>query len=199
MEVMEELAEIARTRPEKLKKQKGKGVKLVGYLGRFVPEELIHASGAAPYLMCRGGEPEPPDAVMPYMLRFMSPYDRAQIGYYLLGMDPVVPMLDLIVLQSSDCHESRLADLFEYLKLPTARLGVPPDWEKSLSLEYYYIGLARLREKLEGITGNKISDEKLKESIDSLNKIRDLLRKIDILRKPQPLLQHLGLPDRQHP
>ncbi len=55
MEVMEGLAEIARTRPEKLKKQKEKGVKLVGYVGRFVPEELIHASGAAPYLICRGG------------------------------------------------------------------------------------------------------------------------------------------------
>ena len=186
MEVVEELAEIARTRPEKLKEQKGKGIKLIGYIGRFVPEELIHASGAAPFLMCRGGEPEPPDAVMPYMLRFMSPYDRAQLGYYLLDMDPVVPMIDLTVLQNSDCHESRLADVFEYLKLPTARLGVPADWEKSISQEYYYKGLARLREKLEGLTGNKISDGKLKESIESVNKIRELLKKINQLRKQQP-------------
>ena len=80
MEILEELASIARTRPEELKKQKGKGAKLVGYLGRLVPEELIHASGAIPYLMCRGGEPEPPDAVIPYMLRFMSPYDRGKSG-----------------------------------------------------------------------------------------------------------------------
>lgn len=186
MEVMEGLAAIARTRPEKLKKQREKGVKLIGYIGRFIPEELIYASGAIPYLMCRGGEPEPPEAVIPYMLRFMSPYARAQIGYHLLGMDPVVPMLDLIVVQNSDCHDSRLADLFEYLKLPTARLGVPPDWEKSLSQEYYYKGLARLREKLQSLTGNKISDEKLRESIASLNKIRDLLRKINLLRKQQP-------------
>ena len=186
MEVMEELAEIACTRPEKLKEQKGKGIKLIGYIGRFVPEELIHASGAAPFLMCRGGEPEPPDAVMPYMLRFMSPYARSQIGYHLLGMDPVVPMLDLIVIQCCDCHEARLAELFEYLKLPTAKLGVPPDWQKSLSADYYYKGLARLREKLEGLTGNKMSDEKLKKSIDSINKIRDLLRKINLLRKQQP-------------
>lgn len=186
MGVMEELAVISRTRPEKLKKQKEKGVRLIGYMGRFVPEELVRASGAAPYLMCRGGEPEPPDAVIPYMLRFMSPYARAQIGYHILGMDPVMPMLDLIVLQSTDCHESRLADLFEYFKLPTARLGVPPDWEKSLSREYYYKGLARLREKLEGLTGNKISDAKLRESIESVNRIRELLRKINQLRKQQP-------------
>ncbi|MFC2049585.1 2-hydroxyacyl-CoA dehydratase subunit D [Chloroflexota bacterium] len=186
MDILEELAQIARTRPEKLKERNKKGIKLVGYIGRFVPEELIHASGALPFLLCRGGQPEPPDAVIPYMLRFMSPYSRSQIGYHLLGIDPVIPMLDLIVVQCSDCHESRLADLFEYFKLPTARLGVPPDWEKSLSRDYYYNELTRLREKLEVLTGNKISDGKLKESIESINKIRDLLSKINMLRKEQP-------------
>jgi benzoyl-CoA reductase/2-hydroxyglutaryl-CoA dehydratase subunit BcrC/BadD/HgdB len=190
LDTFEELAEIARTRPEKLKEQKKNGIKLIGYIGRFVPEELIYASGALPYLLCRGGQPEPPDAVIPYMLRFMSPYSRSQIGYHLLGIDPVVPMLDLIVVQCSDCHESRLADLFEYFKLPTARLGVPPDWRKSLSREYYQKRLTWLREKLEVLTGNKISDEKLKESIESINEIRGLLGKINLLRREQ--LPHIG-------
>jgi len=101
-------------------------------------------------------------------------------------MDPVLPMLDLTVAQCSDCHESRLADLLEYFKLPTARIGVPPDWEKSISLQYYYKGLMRLREKLEGLTGNTISDKRLKESIDSINQVRGLLKKISQLRKKQP-------------
>jgi benzoyl-CoA reductase/2-hydroxyglutaryl-CoA dehydratase subunit BcrC/BadD/HgdB len=183
---MTELAQIARTRPEKLKERKAKGIKVVGYIGRFVPEELIHASGAIPYLLCRGGQPEPPDAVIPYMLRFMSPYGRSQIGYHLLGIDPVVPLLDLIVAQCSDCHESRLADLFEYFKLPTMRLGVPQDWEKALSRDYYYKELSRLKEKLETLTGNKITDQRLKESTEALNKIRHILTKINALRKKQP-------------
>lgn len=111
MDIIEELAQIARTRPETLRKQKEKGITIIGYTGRFIPEELIYACGATPYLMCRGGEPEPPEAVLPYMLRFMSPFARAQIGYYLLGRDPVIPMLDLIVAQCDDCHMGRLADL----------------------------------------------------------------------------------------
>jgi len=184
--ILEELAQIARTRPEKLKEQKEKGIKIVGYVGRFVPEELIYASGAVPYLMCRGGEPEPPEAVIPYMLRFMSPYSRSQIGYHLLGLDPVLPMLDLIVVQCSDCHESRLADLLEYFNLPTVRLGVPPDWKKSLSLEYYQKRLAWLREKLEVLTGNNISKEELRKSTEFINQIRDLLNRINLLRKKQP-------------
>jgi benzoyl-CoA reductase/2-hydroxyglutaryl-CoA dehydratase subunit BcrC/BadD/HgdB len=186
MELIEELAQIARTRPEQLREHKKMGVKTVGYVGRFVPEELIYAAGTLPYLLCRGGQPEPPDAVIPYMLRFMSPYSRSQIGHHLLGIDPVVPMLDLIVVQSSDCHESRLADLFEYFKLSTARLGVPPDWGKTLSQDYYYKGLTQLRQKLEGLTGNEISDKKLKGSIETINKIRDALRKINLLRREQP-------------
>jgi benzoyl-CoA reductase/2-hydroxyglutaryl-CoA dehydratase subunit BcrC/BadD/HgdB len=120
------------------------------------------------------------------MLRFMSPYTRSQIGYHLLGIDPVLPMLDLIVAQCSDCHESRLADLLEYFKLPTMRLGVPPDWKKSLPREYYQKQLIWLREKLEVLTGNKVSDEKLKNSIEFTNRIRALLSGINLLRKKQP-------------
>ena len=186
MDMVRQLAEVARTRPEYLKKQKEKGIKIIGYTGRFVPEELIYAAGAMPYLLCKGGEPEPPEAALPYMLRVMSPYARAQIGYHLLGVDPVIPMLDLIVAECSDCHMARLADLFEYFRLPTARLGVPPDWKKPLSFDYYYQGLTQLRQKLEALNGNKILDGKLREVTKSINKIRSLLRNISALRKQQP-------------
>jgi len=186
MDIMEDLVKIARTRPEELKRQKEKNTKVIGYTGRFVPEELIYACGAVPYLICRGGEPDPPEAVLPYMLRFMSPFARSQVGYYLLGMDPVIPMLDLIVAQCDDCHMVRLADLFEYFHLPTVRIGVPPDWEKTLSVEYYYRGLTQLRERLELLTNTKVSNEKLGKSIDLINTIRDLLRNISLLRKNDP-------------
>jgi benzoyl-CoA reductase/2-hydroxyglutaryl-CoA dehydratase subunit BcrC/BadD/HgdB len=186
MDIMEELASIASTRPEELKRQKEKGVKIVGYTGRSVPEELIYASGAIPYLLCRGGDPEPPESTLPYMLRILSPYARTQMGYYVLDLDPVIPLLDVIIAECSDCHMARLADLFEYFKLPTARLGIPPDWKKTISYDYYHGGLVRLRSELETLTGNKASDDKLREAIESINKIRGLLRKISALREQQP-------------
>ena len=74
MSILEELASSAHTRAEELKKQREKGTKVIGYTGRLVPEELIYAAGAVPYLLCRGGEPEPAEAVLPYMLRFLSPF-----------------------------------------------------------------------------------------------------------------------------
>lgn len=186
MNILEDLAQITRTWPENLKEKKRKGAKIVGYTGRFVPEELILASGALPFLICKGGEPEPSEATLPYMIHVINPFARGQIGYHLMGTDPVAPILDLIIAQCSDCHETRLADLFEYFKFPTTRLGIPTDWEKSISVNYYYRGLARLKEKLEALTGNAISDEKIKDSINYVNEIRGLLTKINALRKNQP-------------
>ena len=46
MKIIDELADLARTRPEQLRACQAKGQKLVGYTGRFVPEELIRAAGA---------------------------------------------------------------------------------------------------------------------------------------------------------
>jgi hypothetical protein len=46
LKTMAELAHMARTRPEKLKKRKADGVKVVGYIGRFVPKgDLIVIMG----------------------------------------------------------------------------------------------------------------------------------------------------------
>lgn len=185
--LMQEIFQAGRTWPERLKKAKQEGSKIIGYNGRFIPEELIHAAGAIPYLMCKGGEPEPVEATLPYMLRFLNPFVRAQIGYQLLGIDPIIPMLDLIIAQCDDCHMSRLADMFEYLKLTTARIGVPPDWDKSISAEYYLNGLTRLKKTLEELTGNEISDQALSRSVETLNRIKGLLLKISELRKlPSP-------------
>lgn len=181
-----DLVNTIRTWPERLKTQKEKGRKLIGHTGRFVPEELIYAAGARPYLICKGGEPDPMEATLPYMLRFMNPFVRAQMGYYLLGVDAIVPMLDLIVAQCDDCHMARLTDVMEYLKLPTVRIGVPNDWEKELSFEYYYKGLGKVKRKIEEIAGTTASDKNLTEAINSLNAVRSALRDISQLRKKQP-------------
>jgi benzoyl-CoA reductase/2-hydroxyglutaryl-CoA dehydratase subunit BcrC/BadD/HgdB len=104
-----------------------------------------------------------------------------------MGIDPIIPMLDLIIAQCDDCHMSRLADMFEYLKLPTVRIGIPPDWDKSISAEYYLNGLKRLKKTFEEFTGNEISDQALKSSIETLNRIKGLLSRIGELRKqPSP-------------
>jgi benzoyl-CoA reductase/2-hydroxyglutaryl-CoA dehydratase subunit BcrC/BadD/HgdB len=52
-----------------------------------------------------------------------------------------------------------------------------------LGLRYYKIGLNRVKDKLEKLTGNKITEDKLREEIESMNKMRDLFMKISLLRR----------------
>jgi benzoyl-CoA reductase/2-hydroxyglutaryl-CoA dehydratase subunit BcrC/BadD/HgdB len=187
--IIDDLIAEIRKRPQNLKSFKNQGHKLVGYTGRFTPEELIYAAGAKPFLICRGGEPEPVEAVLPYMLRFLNPFVRAQLGYYILGIDPVVPMLDQIAVHCDDCHSSRLADLFEYLKLPSTRIGIPTDWKKQLSVDYFAQVLEKFKAGLETLTGHRASESALEKMILLFNRMRDLLKKInDLRRQPSPAI-----------
>ena len=186
--IVSELTKTTESRPEILKKRQKDGAKIIGYTGRFIPEELIYAAGAEPYPICRGGEPEPADEMLPYMLRIINPFARAQTGYHALDIEPVLPIVDIIIAECSDCHYTRLADLMEFFNLKTTRLGISADWDKLIAFEYYHRGLEKLKETLESLTGNKITDEKLKEATKSLNKIRGLFSKISELRNNQPPL-----------
>jgi benzoyl-CoA reductase/2-hydroxyglutaryl-CoA dehydratase subunit BcrC/BadD/HgdB len=76
-QIIRELDEAARKRPLRLKEAKKHGKKIIQYTGSFIPVEMIYAAGAEPYLMCRGGESEPSDAVLEYMLRFINPLARS--------------------------------------------------------------------------------------------------------------------------
>jgi benzoyl-CoA reductase/2-hydroxyglutaryl-CoA dehydratase subunit BcrC/BadD/HgdB len=181
--LMREFGELAKRRPVELKKAKADGKKVVEYVGNFIPEELIYAAGAEPYLMCRGGEPEPPDTVLEHMLRFMNPLARSVAGYHFMGLDPVTPMTDLIVINQTECHIGRISELLEFKGLPVYKVGVPSDWKKDFAAEYYYKALEKLKARLEALTGNTINNEILKKYIGYSNTINEKLRKIDMLRK----------------
>jgi len=182
-QLMKEFSDLAKMRPAELQKAKAAGKKVVEFIGNYVPDEMIYAAGAEPYLMCRGGEPEPPDTVLEYMLRFMNPLARSMAGYHFMGLDPVTPIADLIAVNQTECHIGRISELMEFKGLPIYKVGVPSDWKKDFAAEYYYKALVKFKGKLESLTGKKITDEKLKEYVGYNNKTNEVLRNIDGLRK----------------
>ena len=182
---MKELTNVSRNRPTELMEAKDQGQKIVEHTGNFVSEELIYAAGAKPYLMCRGGEPEPPESPLAYLLRFMNPLARSLAGYNMLGLDPVTPFADMIAFQETDCQVGRVSELMEFQKLPVYKLGVPSDWKKTLSQQYYYRALEKFKVSLEKLTGESVTDEKLLEQINISNRINKGLEKIDELRKTE--------------
>lgn len=186
-EILKELDELARDRVKQLRQAKKDGTPIIEYTGTFIPEEIIRAAGAETYLMCRGGEPEPPDAVLDYMLRFMNPLARSMAGFLELGLDPVTPLADLLVTQQTDCHVGRVTELLEFKGIKVNKVGIAGDWQKDCALEHYEDTLRQMVSEVEEITGKKVDWEQAKVNFAKSNKLNELFRKLNELRKrPNP-------------
>lgn len=181
-EILDELDSLSRARARELGKAKQEGTPIIEYTGYFIPEELIRAAGAETYLMCRGGEPEPPDAVLDYMLRFMNPLARSMAGFLELGLDPITPMSSMVVAQQTDNHVGRISELLEFKGINICKVGVPPDWTKDIAFEYYVESLKKMMQRVEEITGKKVDEALAKTYFEKSNKICELFRKLNELR-----------------
>jgi len=186
MESMKRLSDHLATRVKELTRLREGGTKLIGYApGGYMPEELVYACGAVPVGLIRGGDPEPVGESAAYVPRFMDTFCRAQIGYRMLGEEPLYQMLDLLIVPVTDHNIKTIADCFNFFAHDDVfRFGVPHQKDEH-AFEYYLAGLHALREKLEGFTGNKIDDARLREAITLCNRMRELLKEISLLRKSE--------------
>ena len=171
-------------RPAQLKEAQKNGTKIIGYLpGGYVPEELIHACGAVPVCLIKGGSLSVSDAALSVVPHIICPFTRAQIGERMLKNDPYYSRLDMLIAPITCQHFKKLIDLWEYKgEIEMFKLGVPHQYESDFSLDYFTGRLRMMKDRLQEFTGNEITDQKLSESIDLYNKMRRLLKQISLLR-----------------
>lgn len=189
MDAMEKLSEHLRSRPVELERSQKEGKKVVAYfLGDYVPTEIIHAAGAAPIGLVHGGDPEALDASTHAIFRYICPFARAQYGYWVLKNQKYFQMFDLLVSPTTCVNLRRTTDMYNFFTdKPIFKLGVPQPFDGDRAVNYFKGSLELMKEKMEGLTGNKVTDKKLREAIDLYRRMRDLLKKISELRKsPQP-------------
>ena len=183
MEAMKKLSDHLATRLTELTRLRKSGTKLIGYApGGYMPEELVYAAGAVPVGLIRGGDPEPVAESAAYVPRFIDTFCRSQIGYRMMGGDPLYEIIDLLVVPVTDHNIKTIADCFNFFTNTNVfRFGVPHQKDEH-AFEYYLAGLHAFKNKLEEFTGNKIEDRKLREAIDLSNRMRELLKEISLLR-----------------
>jgi benzoyl-CoA reductase/2-hydroxyglutaryl-CoA dehydratase subunit BcrC/BadD/HgdB len=184
MEAMRQLSDHMATRLTELTRLRKGGAKLIGYApGGYMPEELVYACGAVPIGLIRGGDPEPVAESAAYVPRFIDTFCRSQIGYRMMGGDPLYEIIDLLVVPVTDHNIKTIADCFNFFTNTNVfRFGVPHQKDEH-AFEYYLAGLRALKDKLEEFAGNKIDEGRLREAIDLYNRMRELLKKISLLRK----------------
>ena len=183
---IEDLSTHLRNRALELRKLKETGVKIVGYFpGGFVPEELVSSCGAVPVGLVRGGDHDAVQATLSYACRFIDAFAKTQLGHRLLGEDPFYQMIDLYVVPIVDRNTGAIASYWEfYTDAKVFKFGVP-HLRTDYAFKYYLDGIKLLKDRLEKLTGIKITDEKLKEQINLYNRMRVLFRKISYIRKKE--------------
>ncbi len=181
-------------RPEELLKAKEQGAKIVGYFpGEYVPEELVYAAGAIPIALIHGGDLKAVDAALTSTTRFNCAFSKALYGEKVLKRQPHYDLVDLVAVPTACPHLRVSADLWEFhTGANVFRIGVPLEYESERELGYYIEMLRSFKEKLEQLTGNRITEEKLSEAITLYNRMRELLKEISLMRKaPSPPLTGL--------
>jgi benzoyl-CoA reductase/2-hydroxyglutaryl-CoA dehydratase subunit BcrC/BadD/HgdB len=172
-------------RPAQLREAKKKGTKIVGFFpGNYVPEEMIYASGAVPLCLVEGGNHRPVEAALSVVHHTICPFARAQIGERQLKKNPYYLMLDMVVAPITCQHLKKVAEVWEYDgDMEIFKLGIPHQYDGDDELAYYADRLRALKDMLQVLTGNEITTERIREAIDLYNKMRELFKKISLLRR----------------
>jgi benzoyl-CoA reductase/2-hydroxyglutaryl-CoA dehydratase subunit BcrC/BadD/HgdB len=184
MKALEALDNHLKNRARELVRFKEEGRKIIGYYpGGYVPEEIILACDAIPVGLHRGGEHEPVSIAGAYLPRWYDTFIRSQIGFKVLGGEPLYDLIDLFVIPITDNNVRMLGDAWEFYHLGDIfRFGVPHR-KTERALKYYLHGITAFRERMEKDTGAKVTDENLGEAILLCNRERELFRKISLTRK----------------
>lgn len=189
-----ELEAYLKNRPMELEQLKSKDSKIVGYFAsKYVPEEIIYASGAVPICLAHGGDPYPAEVALSAAPRIICPFARAQVGERLQKENPYYSLVDMLVGPTVCQHLRKATDIWEYYTDGEVfRLGVPHQYDSDFEIEYYAERLKALKGRLEILTGNEITDEKLGRAIELYNRMRELLKKVSLMRKaPHPPISAL--------
>jgi benzoyl-CoA reductase/2-hydroxyglutaryl-CoA dehydratase subunit BcrC/BadD/HgdB len=186
VKTIEALSNYLKRRVVETKRLKKEGKKIVGYIpGGFVPEELIWAGGAIPVGLNRGGDYEAVLKSIEFMPRVFDTYSRCQIGYWALG-EPLYQMGDLMVVPCTDKNIQAIGDCWEmWTETRLFRLGVPHNNTTEHAFRYYLEELHSLKDEIEKLTGNPITEARLREEIEIANRMRFLLRQISETRKSE--------------
>lgn len=159
------------------------GGKVLGHFQVYFPEEIAHAAGMLPLKM-RGAAIEPM-------------HSDSHFGSYLCSI--IKTSLELVLSKRVEldmfvthpiCDAARnLAAVwgrnFDY---PCQILYLPQNANSAASATYLRDEYARLQADIETITGKKVTEESLKNSLSVYNENRSLIRKLYEIKRKQPWL-----------
>lgn len=177
------VSEIHGLRVKELVEHKEQGGKVFGTFCVYVPEEVILAAGGIAVGLCGGADFSVPtgEQILP---RNLCALIKSAIGFKLGGTCPYFQVADLIVGETTcDGKKKTWEILDEYI--PTYVMNLPNS-RTSADRELWLSELRRFVGKVQEITGNTVTPEKLTEATALLNHKRAALQRLFNARKARP-------------
>jgi benzoyl-CoA reductase subunit C len=167
-------------------KSKNNG-KVVGYFPVYSPQELIHAGGMLPVGIFGGGNKIEIDYADSRIQSFVCSISRSTLE---LGLTGRLKNFDGMLF-SSICDVARnLSGVFKrnFPNKFVDYLHLPENIDSKYVHNYLCDELNRLKTGLEELSGKKISDENITNSIKVLNENRELIKEIYKIKRATPHL-----------
>ncbi len=178
------VSEVHGLRIQELEEHRSKGGKVIGSFCVFVPDEIIDSGGAIGVGLCGGSEFWEPDGerVLP---RNTCPLVKASIGAKISSTCPYFQSCDLIVGETTcDGKKKSWEILRDYIPVHVMDL---PQMKREKDNISWQDEIKIFMERLETMTGNRVTTEKLSESIKLMNRKRKTLMRLYNTRKSHRL------------
>jgi benzoyl-CoA reductase/2-hydroxyglutaryl-CoA dehydratase subunit BcrC/BadD/HgdB len=177
------VAEIHGLRIKELQDIKANGGKVVGTFCVYVPEEIVLAAGGTCIGLCAGVDigADEAEKVLP---RNICPLIKSFMGFKLSKICPYFESCDVVVGETT-CDGKKKA--FEVLSdFTNVYVMETPQKKEKIDKELWQEEVKNFKSMIEDLTGNKITEENLREAIKKVNGKRKALQRLSELRKVNP-------------
>jgi len=160
------------------------GKPIVGILCEYTPRELILAAGGVPVCLC-GGSAKTIPAAEEHLPANLCPLIKSTFGYHVLGTNPFLPLMDLIVAETTCDGKKKMYELMGRTR-PMYVLELPQKENDPDAMAHWLRELQKCKTALETRFGVEITEAKLRAAIALMNRERALRRDLAGLMKADP-------------
>lgn len=177
------LSEVHGLRIEELKNAKANNKKVIGTFCVFVPEELIWAADGIAVGLCAGAEigKEAAEKILP---RNTCALIKSFVGFKLARLCPYMESCDLVVGETTCDGKKKAYEIFEEY-VPTYVMEIP-QMKNRTDRDLWKSEVLRFKEKVEAVSGHRITPEALRSAIKLVNDRRRALQRLNKLRAAVP-------------
>ncbi|MBF0472697.1 MAG: 2-hydroxyacyl-CoA dehydratase [Nitrospirae bacterium] len=178
------VSEVHGLRIEELLEAKESGRKIIGTFCIFVPEELVLATDAVFIGLCSGADIGSDEAEK-YIPKNTCALIKSFMGFKASGLCPYVESTDLIVGETTCDGKKKAFEIFNDITGKVYVIEVP-NKQGETDINLWKAEIKKFAEKLENLTGKKITIEKLRAASKIVNNKRKALQRLSLLRANDP-------------